>query len=46
MVDADRVERMEEEFGFEYNYVIDQLENDQLNHATTTYFLMDTEKEF
>ena len=46
MVDADRVERMEEQFGYDYNYVIDQLESDTLNHATTTYFLMDTEKEF
>ena len=46
MVEPERVEYMEEMFGYRYNYVIEQLENDELNHATTTYFLLEAEKEF
>ena len=46
MIDSERVDKMTAEFGYEFDYVIDNLESDNLNHATTTYFLMDTEKEF
>jgi len=28
-------------YGYEFDYVKDQLESDELNHATTCYFLID-----
>jgi uncharacterized protein YlxW (UPF0749 family) len=45
-VDEDRIEKMEQHFGYGFDYVVDQIENDQLNHASTCYFLLDCEKEF
>ena len=41
MVNEDNVEKMENRFGYDPNYVIGELNNDELNHATTTYFLID-----
>jgi len=41
MVNEDNVEKMEKRFGFDPNYVISELNNDELNHTTTTYFLID-----
>ena len=41
MVNEDNVDKMEKRFGFDPNYVIGELNNDELNHTTTTYFLID-----
>ena len=41
MVNEDNVDKMEKRFGYDPNYVISELNNDELNHATTTYFLID-----
>ena len=45
MVDEERIESMGK-FGYRSEYVLECLDNDELNHATTSYFLMDCEKEF
>ena len=36
---------MQELFGFPIDYVIESLENDELNHASSTYFLLDVAKD-
>ena len=46
MIDREKIEKIEEMFGFDQEYLISQIENDELNHATTTYFLIDQQKEF
>ena len=46
MVDEDNVDKMQQRFGYDPNYIISELNNDELNHATTTYFLIDKTKEF
>ena len=45
-IDDEKIEKMHEEFGYEVEYVTEQLLDDQLNHATTTYHLLDQQKEF
>ena len=46
MIDREKTEKIEELFGYEQEYLISQIENDELTHATTTYFLFDQQKEF
>ena len=46
LIDEENVEKMQHRFGYDPNYVITELNNDELNHATTTYFLIDITKEF
>lgn len=46
MIDEEKIHKMKDLYGYEPEYVYDQLENDELNHATSTYFLMNQEKEF
>ena len=46
MVDEEKIEKMSEMYGYQYDFVLNHLDNDELNHATTTYFLLDCEKEF
>jgi len=46
MVDHERVDKMQELYGFPPEYVIDKLENDELNHASSCYFLLDVSKEY
>lgn len=46
MIDEENVDKMQARFGYDPNYVISELNNDELNHATTTYFLIDKTKEF
>lgn len=41
ILDEDKMEKMVELYGYSFNYVKEQLEGDELNHATTTYFLVD-----
>lgn len=41
MIDREKTEKIEELFGYEQEYLISQIENDELTHATTTYFLFD-----
>lgn len=37
---------MEDLYGYDYDYIIESVENEELNHATTVYYLIDQEKEF
>ena len=41
LVDEERIEKMWNKFGYKQQYVIDCIENDEMNFATATYFLMD-----
>jgi len=45
MVNERFIEEIEND-GFPRNYIIQSLNNDELNYATTYYYLLDTGKEF
>lgn len=46
MVDSDKAQNIEELFGYDLDYIIESVENEELNHCTTIYYLIDQEKEF
>jgi hypothetical protein len=46
MVDEERVDKMMDRFGYSSEYIIETLENDELNHASATYFLIEIPKEY
>lgn len=46
MVDEEKVDELVKKFGYDYNYLMQELSIDELNHATSTYFLIDQMKEF
>ena len=46
ILDEDKIDDIEEKYGYPFDYVKEELLGDQLNHATTTYHLFDIEKEF
>ena len=46
ILDEERIEKIESLYGYPQEFMRSQLENDELNHATATYFLIDQEKEF
>jgi len=41
ILDEEKIEKICEKFSYTYEYVREQLEMDELNHATTCYFLID-----
>lgn len=46
VVDTEKAQTLEEQYGYDYDYVIESVENEELNHCTTVYYLIDQEKEF
>jgi hypothetical protein len=46
VVDSEKAQKLEELYGYDYDYCIESVENEELNHCTTVYYLMDQEKEF
>lgn len=46
VVDTEKACKLEERYGYDYDYIIESLENEELNHCTTAYYLLDQQKEF
>lgn len=46
VVDTEKAQQLEDLYGYDYDYIIESVENEELNHCTTVYYLIDQEKEF
>ena len=41
VVDTDKAQNIEDMFGYDLDYIIESVENEELNHCTTIYYLID-----
>lgn len=46
VIDSEKAQHIEDLFGYDLDYIIESVENEELNHCTTIYYLIDQEKEF
>ena len=46
VIDSEKAQKVEELYGYDLDYIIESVENEELNHCTTVYYLLDQEKEF